>query len=71
MRRLEAPRRDVPGLANISGANATVTVVAWLKLLHPLSGGAYVGGVWEVGRSVDLINWWVAVGGWWSGAGRG
>ena len=46
-RRLVATRDSVPLLANISGANARVSVVTWVKLLQPLSGGAFVGGVWE------------------------
>jgi hypothetical protein len=45
--RLVTLREKVPELANISGPAQQVTVVAWVKLLHPLKGGAFVGGVWE------------------------
>jgi len=44
--RLYAPRAAIPGVANISGPHATVSVVAWLKLGN-LTGGAFVGGVWD------------------------
>lgn len=45
--RLSAPRSSVPALAAISGRNATVTAIAWIKLHAPLPGGAFVGGLWE------------------------
>ena len=45
--RLVALRDTVPELARISGASATVSVVAWVKLEAPLARGAFVGGVWE------------------------
>ena len=45
--RLSTPRSSVPALAAISGKNATVTVIAWIRLDHQLGGGAFVGGLWE------------------------
>jgi hypothetical protein len=45
--RLAAERSTVPEVTYISGTDATVTVIAWIKLHQPLSGGSYVGGVWE------------------------
>lgn len=52
--RLWAPRAAVPRLAAISGPAATVTVMAWVRLLPPprsMRGGGLVGGVWEEDRS--------------------
>eukprot|EP00035_Acanthoeca_spectabilis_P010793 m.190660 g.190660 ORF g.190660 m.190660 type:complete len:365 (+) comp15130_c0_seq1:1692-2786(+) len=43
---LVAPRSTVPGIVNISGSDATVTIAAWIKLGHQ-QGGGFVGGVWE------------------------
>eukprot|EP00730_Choanoeca_flexa_P010757 TRINITY_DN20940_c0_g1_i1.p1 TRINITY_DN20940_c0_g1~~TRINITY_DN20940_c0_g1_i1.p1 ORF type:complete len:278 (+),score=33.63 TRINITY_DN20940_c0_g1_i1:62-895(+) len=46
--RLTAKREDVPGLANISGKNATVSIVAWIK--HEKSAwhaGSLIAGVWN------------------------
>ena len=45
--RLFATRESVPSLAKISGAEAHVSLVTWVKLLQPLRGGAFVGGLWE------------------------
>ena len=45
--RLWAPRATVPALAAIAGHDATVTVVAWVKLTRSLPGGCIVGGLWE------------------------
>jgi len=47
--RLEAPRSAVPALANISGPDAHVSIVAWLRrnASSGWNGGAYVAGMWD------------------------
>ena len=45
--RVSTPRASVPALAAISGRNATVTVIAWIRLDAPLRGGSFIGGLWE------------------------
>lgn len=47
---LVAPRASVPGITNISGLHATVTLAAWLKVGN-LHGGGFVGGVWDEARA--------------------
>jgi len=47
---LVAPRASVPGITNISGLHATVTLAAWLKVGN-LHGGGFVGGVWNEARA--------------------
>mmetsp|Transcript_22266 Transcript_22266/g.58160 ORF Transcript_22266/g.58160 Transcript_22266/m.58160 type:complete len:302 (-) Transcript_22266:653-1558(-) len=43
---LVAPRASVPGIANISGPHATVTLAAWVKI-GAQQGGGFIGGVWN------------------------
>lgn len=45
--RVSTPRSSVPALAAISGRNATVTAIAWIRFDEPLGGGSFVGGLWE------------------------
>ena len=48
--RLVAQRAGVPRLAAIAGPNATVSTVAWVRLgagANALSGGSFVGGLWQ------------------------
>jgi hypothetical protein len=46
--RLFAPRAAAPGITSgIAGPSATVTIVAWVQLLAPVSGGPFVAGAWD------------------------
>ncbi len=46
--RVYAPRDSVPALARISGANATATVLAWVRVnATARAGGVFIGGVWN------------------------
>jgi hypothetical protein len=46
--RLYAPRAAAPGVTrDIAGPTATVSIVAWVQLLAPVSGGPFVAGAWD------------------------
>jgi hypothetical protein len=47
--RLAAPRNSVPRLTAIAGPNATVSVVAWLRVATNYKRGGFVGGLWDEG----------------------
>jgi hypothetical protein len=47
--RISAPRKNVPRLTAIAGANATVSIVAWLRPAPNYARGGFVGGLWDEG----------------------
>lgn len=47
--RISAPRKSVPRLTAISGATATVSIVAWLRPAPGYTRGGFVGGLWDEG----------------------